>query len=256
MHEAKAERSAKKAEKARAAVSRLQGEAVALQAQQAAATEQAGKPQGAAQQPKGPAPKGGAGMMKVVDEDRGIAEYVDYAAGDGMDVTLGMTVHDADALRNIAYANNLTRKMIADAKKAADAHAESAKREKRLADELAMDRQRMQTAFNMFRLRMVGMWVLANAMLVVLVNAYDVDLGGYATFVAGAVLYQIGFKLTGSVLYQAVRLLRWTFRRAFGWCYRIDRSETGVDRVVCCCRPESYFALDDVWEAEHPYEHA
>jgi hypothetical protein len=101
----------------------------------------------------------------------------------------------------------------------------------------------------------VGMWVLSNALMVILAVAYDSSLRGFATFVAGAVLFQVGFKLAGSVLYQFVRLTRWSFRRTFGWCYRIDMSEAGVERVVCCCRPENYYTLDDVWESEHPYEH-
>jgi hypothetical protein len=152
MHEAKAQQSAKKAEKARAAVEKLQGEAAVLDAKAREAGARGNAPAPAA---AGPVPKGGAGMMKVIDDERGIEQYVDYSANNGGDVTLGMTVQDAELVRSIAYANTVTRKLIADAKKAEQAHAESAKREKRMAEELAMDRQTMQTAFNMFRLRMV-----------------------------------------------------------------------------------------------------
>jgi hypothetical protein len=102
------------------------------------------------------------------------------------------------------YESDLRSRLIADAQKATLAHAEAARREKRLADELAVDKQvcddrvfttcwcsnphppslplpplpqRMHLDFNFFRLRMLGSWIFSNALLAVLVLTYDPRLG-------------------------------------------------------------------------------
>jgi len=113
----------------------------------------------------------------------------------------------------------------------------------------------MQAEFNLFRMRMLGSWLLSNTLLIVLVAVYDPRLTGFANFSSGTVIYTIGLKLIGSFMYQFVRLVRWSFRKLCGCCYRIDQGETGIERVVCCSRPTSYYALDDLWETEHPYDH-
>lgn len=65
----------------------------------------------------------------------------------------------------------------------------------------------------------------------------------------------IGFKLFFAIMHQLGRLMRWLFRQCCGCCYRIDVGETNIERVVCCYRPKNYYALDDMWELEHPYDH-
>lgn len=278
-HQGRADRAVKKAKKARDAIDALrkdQARAVrAVQAAAAAAQRQAlmaaagitqADANAAAAQSSGAAAaagagitlKGGADKMKVIDEDNEMAGYMDVATG--ADITLGMNVQQAANLQariGMMDDAHLTRKLIRDAKRAAKLNEEAAAREKRLADELALDKARMQQDFNFFRMRMLSTWLLANALLVVLVAAYDrrPPFGGYAYYTTITVIYMIGFKLIGSALFQLSRCSRYLFRRACGCCYRIDESDIGVTRVVCCCRPKEYYILDDLWEQEHGYEH-
>lgn len=121
----------------------------------------------------GVAAKGGLDMMKVIDEERDVEGLVElsmvahHVAGSGFegtgsvvgaasrDMQLGTTVAVASAMNQAAGAAadnaNLSR-MIRDAKRAVQAHEEAAEREKRLADELALDKAAMQAEFNAFRM--------------------------------------------------------------------------------------------------------
>ena len=96
--------------------------------------------------------------------------------------------------------------------------------------------QAMQAEFNMFRMRMLASWLFSNVLFVVLMTMYDPNLAGYASFVAGAVVYTVGFKLVGSFVYQLLRFTRFAFRKMCGFCFRIDEGEGDVRRVVCCMR--------------------
>lgn len=87
--------------------------------------------------------KGGAHKIKVIDEDNLLEGYIDLAALGPKDVQLNMNVN-AVAIVNQQMAELTefdTKRLIGDAKKAAKAHQEAADREKRLAEELALNKQ-------------------------------------------------------------------------------------------------------------------
>lgn len=121
----------------------------------------------------GVAAKGGLDMMKVIDEERDVEGLVElsmvahHVAGSGFegtgsvvgaasrDMQLGTTVAVASAMNQAAGAaadNADLSRMIRDGKRAVQAHEEAAEREKRLADELALDKAAMQAEFNAFRM--------------------------------------------------------------------------------------------------------
>jgi hypothetical protein len=204
-------------------------------------------------------PFGGADMMKVIDEDNDVTGYIDVAAMGQRDLHLQMPFNQALLINQTIAAletQSETRIAIRKARRAARLHAEAAAREKRLADELAQNKASLQAEFNFFRMRMLGMWLFTNALLTVLMVAYDPNLMGYAQFVAACIVYVFCIKLMASLVYQVRFYCRASFRRLCRCCYRIDRGETGIDRVVCCSRPLHFFALDDAWEMEHNYDHA
>jgi hypothetical protein len=202
--------------------------------------------------------KGGADMVKVIDEDNRMEGFVDMTVLGQADAVLKMNLDEATAFNKAVLGKDAldTKKLIRDARKAAKAHREAAEREKRMADELALNKQAMQSEFNYFRIRMLMGWVIMNALFAVLMLGYDPKLRLYSAWVSSASVYTVGFKLLGSMIFQMMRGVKWLFRRLCGCCYRIEESETKNRNPVCCMRPSHYYALDDMWESEHNYDHA
>jgi hypothetical protein len=175
--------------------------------------------------------------IKVIDEDNRLEGLVDIGALGQTDAQLKMTVIEATAVNQaLIHAETDNRSLIKDARRVAKEQKEAAEREKRLADDLALNRQAMQSEFNYFRIRMLMAWIICNSLFVVLMNSYDPSLKIYASFMAGTVVYTIGTKLIGSFCFQATRGSRWLFRRYCGCCYRIEENETKTRSPVCCIR--------------------
>ena len=115
----------------------------------------------------------------------------------------------------------------------------------------------MAEQFNKFRIRMVALWLLSNTALVAIVLTYDPSLQRFAMAVTASVVFSSSYKLLGALLYQLSRLLSYLGRTCcLRWCYRTEKDPHHRPRVVCCCRGRTYYALDDLFEIEHPYDHA
>lgn len=95
------------------------------------------------------APVGGANAMKLVDEDADVEGFIDLS-GWQRDIHLSMPFAQAALVhQSMAAMQSETRNSIRRARRAAKLHAENAAREKRLADELALNKAALQVEFNL-----------------------------------------------------------------------------------------------------------
>lgn len=71
-----------------------------------------------------------------------------------------------------------------------------------------------------------------------------------AVAVTWTVIIQMGVKLLGSIVFQLKRLGRAALRQCcLRFCYRVEQDPMNHPRLVCCLRPSSFWALDDLQEA-------
>ena len=200
----------------------------------------------------------GSSRMKFISADHGEASFVAYQPG-LRDVALSMDVAAlTDAARQLCAADEDTkrRERAARARRLQQAQEQAAERESRLAAELEADKKRMAEVFNEFRIRFLLCWVVANVFLASSVMIYDPSLQRFAQAVTASIVFQSAFKLLGAFCYQLSALVRYIGRTCCLRCsYRVEKDPRGRPRVVCCWRSKTYYALDDLFEAEHPYEH-
>lgn len=200
-------------------------------------------------------PQGPVATLKFIATDSGEASYVPLG-GEGdrdgasgrmtRDVGLGMDATQyAVAARELCSADpgTIRRERINRARRIQRAQEEAAEREGRLAREMAGDKARMADEFNSFRVRIVLGWVLSNALLVALVLTWDPSLASFAVAVASIVMLQVGVKLCGSVIYQAMALAGWVARTHMRErMYRVETAPGKRQRLVSKWRDPTYYA--------------
>ena len=94
----------------------------------------------------------------------------------------------------------LSLAMIRKAHKRRKEKEERARKAARLAQELHVDKDQVAAEFNNFRLRMVSIWALSNALLVSVILYYE-WLSQFAAYVAGMIILTGGSKLVFSFLF-------------------------------------------------------
>jgi hypothetical protein len=188
------------------------------------------------------------------------ASYYQDRVGGGTDSHLLMSFAQInDVSRRLAALEkdeDKGRRLMLKARRAARLHAEAAAREKRIAEEMSLNRTELQAEFNAFRIRMLCCWFLSNALLCCLVCVYDPTLQGYAVFAAGSIVFVFLSKLAGSLCFRLWECTSAIFAVFCSCCYRTTRAKAGGRvRRTCCLRGKNYWQMDDVWEGEHDYEH-
>lgn len=107
---------------------------------------------------------------------------------------------------------------------AAKAQAEADEAKAKLAQELAKERKQLEAEFASFRTRLVTCWIFSNWAYVTFITTFNY-LRGYAIGVAGAILWTLAYRLTGSLLYVG-------YRAGKACCKCCCRC---LAMYVCCC---------------------
>ena len=137
--------------------------------------------------------------------------------------------------------------IMMEANRVQRAHAAAARKAQERAQAMLQEKKEAAQIFNYFRLRLLCMWMLSNALWVLVILYYQL-LPLYPLWVAAAIIYTGGFKLIGSFLFLFTRFIERILRTRCGCCYKRDPI-TG--KRYCCCRSKRYFRKDHMWLLEH-----